>query len=331
MKKNKGFTLVELLVVIAIIGILIGMLLPAVQQVREAARRTQCMNNVRQIGLAAMNYESSFMRFPPGMLHVALPNTNTLVGGTEGSPQEMGILVHILPQIEQNNIDPLMLPNRSARSFDVGTWFNYGDAADSSWVVAQNSVPAFSCPSDGASRTPDVMLTIYPRNNTVGGSYFPAPWGDDPGRTNYVGVAGGLGSAVADGGGTFPSGWSDWEGIFTNRSETGFGTISDGSSNTLLFGEVATFFDEFFDGNNAQYCWAGQCLIPMAWWGNRDPWGSGLTPPEEGYFQFKSNHPGTISFCRADGSVQSINQDSDRNSVMLPLSGMRDGVIVGEF
>ena len=101
--RKKGFTLVELLVVIAIIGILIGMLLPAVQQVREAARRTQCLNNMRQLGLACHNYESAFMEFPPGC------NWDTDSGDDKRNPQILGRervawSVFILPFIEQNNL-----------------------------------------------------------------------------------------------------------------------------------------------------------------------------------------------------------------------------------
>ena len=105
-RNRSAFTLVELLVVIAIIGILIGMLLPAVQSVREAARNTQCKNNIRQIALAAMNYESANQRFPPGLLSKAL-RTQSL---NDGEPQELGILVHLLPFIEANNVADLIEP-----------------------------------------------------------------------------------------------------------------------------------------------------------------------------------------------------------------------------
>ena len=112
-KSRRAFTLVELLVVIAIIGILIGMLLPAVQQVREAARRVTCMNNLRQTGLAALNYESSFQQLPPGV------NYNGNAWRTRGLPisprpsnpilgQQIGWGVYILPFAEQNNIFDLL-------------------------------------------------------------------------------------------------------------------------------------------------------------------------------------------------------------------------------
>lgn len=95
---RQGFTLVELLVVIAIIGILVGLLLPAVQQIREAARRTQCLNNLKQLGLAAHNYESAFKRFPPGYLGA------TPLPGDYSQNSNIGHLVHLLPYVEQQAI-----------------------------------------------------------------------------------------------------------------------------------------------------------------------------------------------------------------------------------
>src|SRR5271163_3159782 len=104
MTKRRAFTLIELLVVIAIIGILIALLLPAVQKIREAAARMSCANNLKQISLAAMNYENQFLSLPPG-INVS-PNATT-GGYTLGAPYSgpyIGFLCYLLPYVEQSNI-----------------------------------------------------------------------------------------------------------------------------------------------------------------------------------------------------------------------------------
>ena len=119
-----GFTLVELLVVIAIIGILISMLLPAVQSVREAARRTQCMNNLRQWSLAALNYESAHMHFPPGVIDDDDDLTDALRVGW----------VDMLPYIDQNGL---------YQQYDLESdWKSATNAP-----LAQVEIPVFRCPS----------------------------------------------------------------------------------------------------------------------------------------------------------------------------------------
>ena len=122
---SRGFTLVELLVVIAIIGILIGMLLPAVQSVREAARRTQCMNNLRQLALAAMNFESAHMHFPSGVLDDDDDLTEALRVGW----------VDMLPHLELNNLYSL---------YDLNSDWKTGINAD----LAKTEIPIFRCPSN---------------------------------------------------------------------------------------------------------------------------------------------------------------------------------------
>ena len=127
-QKSSGFTLVELLVVIAIIGILIGMLLPAVQSVREAAQRTQCQNNLKQLGLACLNYESARQHLPPG---VTDDDSNLIDAMHTG-------FVYLLPYLEQRSLYD---------QFDLTTdWKSATNAP-----LAINVLPGLQCPSNSIS------------------------------------------------------------------------------------------------------------------------------------------------------------------------------------
>jgi prepilin-type N-terminal cleavage/methylation domain-containing protein len=124
--RRRAFTLVELLVVIAIIGILVALLLPAVQAAREAARRTQCQNNLKQMGLAMHNHHDTFKKFPSGGLNWSSPRTFTATGTPAGhATQAWGWAYQILPFIEQPSL-----------------WKEPNDA-----TVASTPVPGYNCPS----------------------------------------------------------------------------------------------------------------------------------------------------------------------------------------
>src|SRR5580692_734663 len=136
-KRMRGFTLIELLVVIAIIAVLVSLLLPAVQQARVASRRTQCKNNLKQLGLALHNYESSLMTFPPNLV----PGGNFNYSGGN-----WGVLAFLSPYLDQTSIYNLM--NLNAPTYAATPPYNIADPNNA--LAASYIIPMFLCPSDKA-------------------------------------------------------------------------------------------------------------------------------------------------------------------------------------
>lgn len=306
--RRRGFTLVELLVVIAIIGILISMLLPAVQQVREAARRTQCANNERQIALACLNYESAFMHFPPG-LNVPLeadgggsgsiPSWVTEIDKPKFPTQFASWMVYIMPFIEQNNLyEDLDLRERE-----------YANALGPDSPAA-NTVPFYVCPSDIEEDT--ITFNDY-----------------------HFGVNSYFGSAGIQG--WFLSGLTR-DGVLYYNSSTTFGMLSDGSTNTFLVGERYSNDPEYPAFKNFRgWAWssafsARDCIVGMLEPVNYQlPIGTGPNPgfswTDKKFNSFSSAHPGGANFALCDGSVHFVS--SDASLEMLENMAIRnDGNIV---
>lgn len=317
---RRGFTLIELLVVIAIIAILIALLLPAVQQAREAARRTQCKNNLKQIALAVHNFHDIYNRFPAG--YFGSPhNANIAYGGH----QWLGLFPQILPQLEQpamydriavwKGVDRRPNPASAGTFISEANWWNDG-VADDTWTAAQARLSAFRCPSDIESATTGIFVALHayslpatPNTLNMTGGYFGPP-DNVSGPTSYLGVAGG-GSDV-------PGGWAYRKGIFGSRTKHNFRDVTDGTSNTLMFGEAT-------GGPTFQFSWMGGGYLP-------DAWGFSKTAPYEGnWYQYGSYHTGVVQFALADGSCRAISTNIDFSNVFRWLSAMQDARVVGEF
>ena len=212
---HRGFTLVELLVVIAIIGILVGLLLPAVQAAREAARRMSCSNNLKQIGLALMNYESAGKKFPIGYLDV-FPTGNPLKDG--GWSWSTGVL----PYMEQSSIY-----NRfDQRHHPYGTTGTVSDPAGVNNSLIGTPLPTFRCPSDIAP------LTRAVNAGTAGGTNAIA-------ITSYAGNEGPFDGDVCDpSGGVNVPNRRDIGLLVVNHSRR-IAEVTDGTSNVIAAGEIS--------------------------------------------------------------------------------------------
>jgi prepilin-type N-terminal cleavage/methylation domain-containing protein len=310
--RRNAFTLVELLVVIAIIGILVALLLPAVQAAREAARRADCSNRLKQIGLAAHNFHSAYDRFPPGYLG---PKPQAPVPPWSG--QFVGALTHLLPYLEidavHENLDAERWNYGNISIFDVerlgeGYWVR-----TDAWTAAQAKLRALCCPSENEARPARTLITIHLFYDSAAAEVIEAGgrYADESaevlGRTHYLGVAGGMGK-------TGNAYWDTWAGVFTNRSQNGFKDVRDGSSNTLLFGENVGGDSGHGDGQHFVFSWAGCGMAATGW-------GIG-----EGWWQWTARHPGIVQFCLVDGSVRAVAETIDRG-VFQAASGMSDGQI----
>jgi len=336
-----AFTLIELLVVIAIIGILIALLLPAVQKIREAAARMSCSNNLHQINLASHNYHDSFLSLPPG-INVS-PNSKNVNPQYVSAPPYggpyIGVLVYLLPFMEQsplyNQINPAYFPLNTT----LGAWayntppFDFQSGVPSSasngtgiaaW--ANNRVKSYECPSDNLY----VQLGPYPNGGPIdamwvdpnnGGFWidyvndYPG-FGHEVGRTNYVANAGFYGPSsqlyFENSAGTIPYS----PGPYNIGSKTKLTDITDGTSNTIGFGET---FSGSSTSRTFAMTWPGSgCMATFP----------GLpTDQNANEFTFSSHHGPIVMFGFCDGSVRPITKGCD-TLTFNNAAGMSDGQVI---
>lgn len=328
---RRGFTLIELLVVIAIIAILIALLLPAVQQAREAARRSQCKNNLKQMGLALMNYEDTYKMLPPSRI-----NINPTIYGTvfEKSWQTM-----VLPQLDQAPLAKLYNANIS--------WFL---AAND--VATTKQLPAMLCPSAGSSR----LLPTTAIYTALGRTPGQPVWG----YADYGSVNAARNSLFTLAGTPLPAGTKEELGAM-GRGPGGvrIAEIRDGTSNTLLIGEDAGRPTQFIGGKEGLNPRVGNVAFGTPY--TADGWGwadinSGFSIDGANILGLQNNtsgsgvvtmvgnclmnctndseifsfHNGGAQFVLADGSVRFISQNlSPATLAALVTKGKKD--LLGEF
>ena len=300
-RKFRAFTLVELLVVIAIIGILIALLLPAVQAAREAARRIQCANNLKQLSLALFNYESARKVFPQGAVIEGVRTMYDIRGEAAHGKHGTSWMLKVLPYCEQQEL--------------FERW-NFSTNVVGNAVVAMTDIPAFYCPSRrNGVRGQDVVCMF--QNWTSGGNdyggcigYGNCYWNDEDSDLKPP-----CGHQLSSAEQIRNDQGNVTLGIFSPFDNVGINDITDGTSHTLMIGEV-----QRYNGENTPFPDDNQCVHF-----SHDGWAVGGVSTtfdlewgeiNNGHFEHPgSEHPGGAQFGMADGSVRFINEDMDSASL----------------
>jgi len=323
--KSRGFTLIELLVVIAIIAVLIALLLPAVQQAREAARRSQCKNNLKQIGLALHNYHDVHRCFAPGWIQMQNASGYTV------NPSPTGLQIYasdspawgwgafLLPYIDQ----------AALYAETIGKQIRLQDV-DGAGQLAMTPIPTYRCPSDTGPtvRGTDATLLRTATSNYAGSAGHRYLTSDTNAANNAAGGKPG-----------------ETTGLFWGHSKTQLRDIIDGASNTIAVGEAAYVQHGVVFGAKV---WAGcqkagdtECIDDILASG-RAPINTSSSDINVRHESFNSLHAGGAHFVFADGSVHFIseniyyNTNGDSNTSVADstyeyLLSREDGQVIGEF
>jgi len=333
--RGAGFTLIELLVVIAIIAVLIALLLPAVQQAREAARRSQCKNNLKQIGLALHNYHDAYQMFPPAQGLTVVQVSSVPPGGDNGNHyRSRSIFVAMLPYLDQA---PLY------NQFDQSVRVDYGNNA----TLRNTKLSALLCPSD-------MEYSGTPPGCNYGGSAGASPYwptGNSgtkglfrrlasvriadaiDGTSNTIAVVESVVGDATDG--TFnktvdiakgvTSGWPGDNGPWTQAQVNAYGSNCETTGATAHYSILGSYWAQGLTGMTIF-----NTLSPPNWQYPDCNYTTGGVMDGKGVYGARSRHTGGVQVLMGDGSVRFVS-DNVNLATWQAVGGAADGVVVGEF